>query len=170
METRSAMSTDSAAENSAAETALQRSSENVSDPPPRVEVEPTAETVASDRNAEVRDGDETVSSGDATVSEGLVAEEPQDEAVPARGPGVGLEELLTRRQRNRRLKGRLARPEPASTGDGQRTRSRPSSVCCYWTPGCAAVCRRETSRRWSDSPSSRSTSGSRRSTSKDRRG
>ena len=52
-ETCGAMSTDSVAGGSAAEAAARQSAENVSDPPPRVDVEPTAVTVESDQHAEV---------------------------------------------------------------------------------------------------------------------
>lgn len=126
-ETRTAVWTDGTSRDSSRETATPMPAENASKRPLQVEVETTGDAVAADPNAMASNGDEPAPSGEAATSSGeaaeeeeSVAEDTQEETAPARGPGVGLEELLTRRQRNRRLKGRLAKPEPAATGDGQR--------------------------------------------------
>jgi transposase InsO family protein len=94
------------------------SAANAADP---TDDEPVAEVLESDQNREVPGDDATCLREEATAADPQPTDELQPDATPARGPGVGLEELLTRRQRNRRLKGRLARPEAASTGEGQRS-------------------------------------------------
>jgi len=128
-ESREAVSTDSTSRDFTMETATPMAAENIRNPSPQWEVETTGATVtcdtaqasgSSDPKAQANGCDESVSSGEAAAAERPVAEEPGDAAAPARGPGVGLEELLTRRQRKRRLKGCLTKPEPATTGDGQR--------------------------------------------------
>ena len=74
--------------------AARLSAENVSAPPPRVDVEPTASTGESDKYAEVSAGDVAGSCGVETAADGQPAEELQNEAAHAAVPAVARGRLI----------------------------------------------------------------------------